>query len=173
MRAAGRSEEVLELRVIAVLLRELDKVALSRRHEREAAVRDVPDHSSVTSHRAGAREGQKSFAVDVGHNAPPYVIVQDGGGALIGLLGWLRDRGVDQRLRRGFRPLQRHSGGNPVKAAESGLVCMKREVDGKEVTVVGIWIVEEYTKGRRGRMALYNGKYRSRTDFSHRNFRNP
>ena len=72
---------VLEVRIVAVLLRELDEVTLRRRHEREAAVRDVPEYSSVTSRLAGAREGRESFAVDVGHNASKHLVGQDDDGA--------------------------------------------------------------------------------------------
>ena len=45
-------------------------------------------------------------------------------------------------------------GGSPAKAAKSGLVCMKRVVDGVMVTVIEIWTVREYVGGRRGRIAL-------------------
>ena len=40
-----------------------------------------------------------------------------------------------------------------MKAAESGLVCVKGEVDVVEVTAVGRGIVKKYEGGRRGRMA--------------------
>ena len=58
-------------------------MALRCWHEREAAVRDVPEDSSVTSRLAGARKGRESFAVDVRHNVPLCVV----GGTLLGLLG--------------------------------------------------------------------------------------
>ena len=107
-RTAGRSKEVLKIRVLAVLLRELDKVTLRCWHEREAAVRDVPGNSSVTSRLAGARKGRESFPANKVHNVPPRVVMHDNGNALLGIFGGLRDHGVDQRLKRGVRPLRRH-----------------------------------------------------------------
>ena len=82
-------------------------------HEREAAFCDVPEVIGVTSRLAGARKGRESFAVNVGHNVDPHLIGQDDDGDLLGLLGELRVRDVNRRLRRGFRPLQRHHGGIP------------------------------------------------------------
>ena len=52
-----------------------------------------------------------------------------------------------------------------AEAAESGLLFMKREVDGIKITVVGRWIVKKYAGGKGGCMASYNGRYRSKTDF--------
>ena len=150
---AGRSEEVLKVRVIAVLLHKIDDVMLRHWHAREAVVRDVPEDSGVMSCLAGARENRESFAVNVGHNAAPPGVGQDDGGAFLGILGGLSLRGVDRLLRRGVRTLQRHRGGNPVKAAESALFCVKCPVDGVEVTNVVRWIVKEYARGRRRRMA--------------------
>ena len=148
-RATGRSDEVLEVPVVPVILRELKKVTLHRRHEREAAVRDVPEDSSVTSRPPSERKSWESFVVNVGHNATPYVVRQEYSGALIGLLGGLSDRGVDQRLRRGVRPLQRKRGGSPMEAADSGLLCVKRVADGLEVLMVGI-LIKKSTKEEEG-----------------------
>ena len=83
-------------------------MALRRWHEQEAAVRDVPEDSGFTSRLPSAREGRESSAVNVGHNVTQHLVRQDDGGALLGLLGVLSFRGVDRRLRRGVRPLQRH-----------------------------------------------------------------
>ena len=113
---------VLEARVVAVLIRKLGKITLRRGHEREAADGDVPEHSSVMSRLSGAGEYRESLAINVGHNAAPRVVNQDNGGAILGLFGRLSDHGIDWRLRRGVRHLQRHCGENHVKAAESGLV---------------------------------------------------
>ena len=76
--------------------------------EREAAFRDVSEHSSIMSRLSGPREGQESFTVNVGHNAAVQVVGQEDGSALLGLSGGLNVRGVDKRLRRGIKPLQRH-----------------------------------------------------------------
>ena len=70
-----QSEEVLEVRVVAVLLRKLHEMKLRGWHEREAAVRDVFEHSSVTSRLAGARENCQSFGANKGHNVNPRVVV--------------------------------------------------------------------------------------------------
>ena len=121
---------VLEVRVVAVLLRKLDEVALHSRGEREAAVLDVPEDCSVTGRLAGSHEGQESLAVNIGQNAAPCVVDQDNGGILLALFDGLSVCNVDPRMRRGVRPLQRHHVGNHVKAAESGLLCVKRGVDG-------------------------------------------
>ena len=37
-----------------------------------------------------------------------------------------------------------------MKVTESGLLCVKREVDGVDVNIVGIWIVEDHAGARRG-----------------------
>ena len=108
MRTAGQSEEVLKVLVVDVLLRKLDEVARRRWHKREAAVCDVREHSSVTSRLAGTRQGQESFAVNVGDYTTPRVVEQDNGGTLLSPLGRLGIRGVDRRPRRGVRPLQRY-----------------------------------------------------------------
>ena len=86
-----------------------------------------------------ASEGRESFAVNEGHNAAPRVVGQGKCGALLDVLGGLSVCGVDRRLIREVRLLQRHRGGNPLKAAESGLLCAKPEVDGVELTVVEIY----------------------------------
>ena len=60
----GQSEKVLEVRVVAVLLRDLDEVTLHPRHEREAAVRDVPeDRASRVLLPAHARAGRVSLSM--------------------------------------------------------------------------------------------------------------
>ena len=52
-----------------------------------------------------------------------------------------------------------------VKAAESGRVCVKREVDGVKIIVVRKCIVKECASERRGRIELLNGRYRSKPRF--------
>ena len=126
---SGRSEEILKVQVVAVRLRKLDEVTLGRRHEREAAVRDVPEGGSVRSRLSSARESQESFAVNKERNMPPHT--SSCRITLVPSLAFSRER-VEMRssLRRRVRPLQRHRGGNPVKAAQSALFWVKREVDG-------------------------------------------
>ena len=43
-------------------------------------------------------------------------------------------------------------GGSPVKAAESGVIYVEREVARVEITMIDEYIIEEYTEGRRERM---------------------
>ena len=45
------------------------------------------------------------------------------------------------------------------------MFCVKCEIDGLDVTVVVIQVVEEYVEGRRGRVAGWNGRYRPKSDF--------
>ena len=52
-----------------------------------------------------------------------------------------------------------------MKAADSCLFCVNREVYGIEVTVIRRWIEEEYAGERRGRMAVLEREIRSKTVF--------
>ena len=71
-------------------------MTLRRQKEREAAVRDVPEDSSVLSHLASAREGRESFAINVRHNATQHVVGQQNCDAFLGRLGGLSVCGVDE-----------------------------------------------------------------------------
>ena len=138
---------------------------------RESAFRDVPEDSRVTSHLAGAPEGQKSFAVNVGHNLAPHVVLQESSGALLGLLGGLSVRGVDQRLRGGVRPLQRHRGGNPINVAKSGLFCVECEADGVEVVMVGKICSKNIYRGKKGAYGWIEREISIENRFFRRDFR--
>ena len=49
-----------------------------------------------------------------------------------------------------FRDETHHCGGSPADVAESGLLCVKRLVDGVEVTLVHSYVVEDQAGGRTG-----------------------